>query len=391
MAESEKRKPVKHRDLILETIDQLRKRKARPDKDRICHMLERRHGVSLQETYSDLEALVDQGTVVKVEYKGNTSYRNAAKWRRSHMGHVLNSNEVKEQIRRAVVTLTDFTAPENGSKDEADRADSGVVSPAIAASAPDSALFPPRQNQNSLSDTATAQLSPEGTAVQQAPNLAEKLQLDSSSRINHSVGPSNQTPAVGIKQALHKQSASLLEIENWLKLEDPETALVEKQLFLAVKREVQAGRLIKLPDNSYAIGNGIPLPKKISPAKQKKLQIQGSKNYHSQTAAPKIPSAETKSNIYEEKNTGTAEKKVNKKVKFIEYLIYPGIQICGKVYKALVIISKGRTINHCGGCQAQIFHLLFFPRPRGTCFFFFGNRALVFFFFSTIRYLLFFP
>ncbi len=123
MAESDKRKPVKHRDLILETIDQLRKRKARPDKDRICHMLERRHGVSLQETACDLEALVDQGTVVKVEYKGNTSYRNAAKWRRSHMGHVLNSNEVKEQIRRAVVTLTGFLESQNWPRNEINCAD----------------------------------------------------------------------------------------------------------------------------------------------------------------------------------------------------------------------------------------------------------------------------
>ena len=72
MAESEKVHGVANTQLILETIDQLRKRKARPDKERICHMLQRRHGVSLEATASDLEVLVDQEIVVKVDYKGNT-------------------------------------------------------------------------------------------------------------------------------------------------------------------------------------------------------------------------------------------------------------------------------------------------------------------------------
>ena len=66
MAQSEKAHGVDNAQLILETIDKLRKRKARPDKERICHMLQRRHGVSLEATAADLERLVDAEVVVKV-------------------------------------------------------------------------------------------------------------------------------------------------------------------------------------------------------------------------------------------------------------------------------------------------------------------------------------
>lgn len=70
----------KHKDIVLETIDQLRKRKARPDFERICHMLYRRHGLTKAEVQEELDLLVDAEAVIKVDYKGNTSYRNAAKW-----------------------------------------------------------------------------------------------------------------------------------------------------------------------------------------------------------------------------------------------------------------------------------------------------------------------
>ncbi|CAN8003973.1 unnamed protein product [Ixodes hexagonus] len=70
----------KHKEIVLETIDQLRKRKARPDFERICHMLYRRHGLTKVEVQSELDVLVDAEVVIKVDYKGSTSYRNAAKW-----------------------------------------------------------------------------------------------------------------------------------------------------------------------------------------------------------------------------------------------------------------------------------------------------------------------
>ena len=71
---------IKHRDYILEAIDQLRRRKARPDRERICSYVSRKFGVDNRSLIADLERLVDEQIVIKVEYKGNISYRNAAKW-----------------------------------------------------------------------------------------------------------------------------------------------------------------------------------------------------------------------------------------------------------------------------------------------------------------------
>ncbi|KAK3930653.1 Sterile alpha motif domain-containing protein 13 [Frankliniella fusca] len=71
---------IKNRDCILEAIDQLRRRKARPDRERICTYVGRKVGVDTRSLIADLERLVDEQVVIKVEYKGNISYRNAAKW-----------------------------------------------------------------------------------------------------------------------------------------------------------------------------------------------------------------------------------------------------------------------------------------------------------------------
>ncbi|KAF4521413.1 hypothetical protein B566_EDAN010570 [Ephemera danica] len=74
--------PIKLKKQILEAIDALRGRKARPDVERICNHLQRKHNVEPRETLADLEKLVDHEYVIRVEYKGNISYRNAAKWPR---------------------------------------------------------------------------------------------------------------------------------------------------------------------------------------------------------------------------------------------------------------------------------------------------------------------
>ncbi|KAK7508162.1 hypothetical protein BaRGS_00000401 [Batillaria attramentaria] len=97
----------RYADWILETIDHLRKRKARPDLQHICHMVKRRHGLSFRETEACIEKLVDAEIVVKVDYKGNTSYRNAAKWKKSHLGGVvLNSSLSSKKLREAIFALT---------------------------------------------------------------------------------------------------------------------------------------------------------------------------------------------------------------------------------------------------------------------------------------------
>ncbi|KAJ8938886.1 hypothetical protein NQ318_016090 [Aromia moschata] len=70
---------IKNRDRILEAIDQLRRRKARPDIQRICNYLFRRFAINSAEARADLEWCVANNIVLKVEYKGSISYRNAAK------------------------------------------------------------------------------------------------------------------------------------------------------------------------------------------------------------------------------------------------------------------------------------------------------------------------
>lgn len=74
--------PNKYREWILETIDSLRSRKARPDLERICRMVRRRHGSDPDRTRTELEKLIQEQTVLKVSYKGSISYRNAAKMQR---------------------------------------------------------------------------------------------------------------------------------------------------------------------------------------------------------------------------------------------------------------------------------------------------------------------
>ncbi|KAJ8918794.1 hypothetical protein NQ315_011078 [Exocentrus adspersus] len=70
---------LKNRERILEAIDQLRRRKARPDIQRICNYLFRRFAISSADARSDLDWCVANNIVLKVEYKGSISYRNAAK------------------------------------------------------------------------------------------------------------------------------------------------------------------------------------------------------------------------------------------------------------------------------------------------------------------------
>lgn len=69
----------RYQDLILDAIDQLRRRKARPDAERIYNTLSRRHSISFNDARNALDRCVCNGSVLRVEYKGNISYRNAAK------------------------------------------------------------------------------------------------------------------------------------------------------------------------------------------------------------------------------------------------------------------------------------------------------------------------
>lgn len=90
---------IKQRDRILEAIDQLRRRKARPDSPRICNYMMRRFNVDAKETKSDLQKCVENEIVFKVEYKGDISYRNAAKWNQKHRsGEIIDPAAAEKKV-----------------------------------------------------------------------------------------------------------------------------------------------------------------------------------------------------------------------------------------------------------------------------------------------------
>lgn len=106
---------IRYRDRILEAIDQLRRRKARPDIQRICNFLMRRHSINSNDAKADLQKCVDREIVLKVEYKGSISYRNAAK-KFSHLKRAEGSENLPAAItyskpnRKFVALLTNAFA-----------------------------------------------------------------------------------------------------------------------------------------------------------------------------------------------------------------------------------------------------------------------------------------
>ena len=94
---------ILHEDQILEAIDQLRRRKARPDADRICNYLLRKFSVDARDTIADLHRLIEAEKVIQVDYKGNTSYRNASKWSRLQLYKNRPEGFVKEKLNSAMV------------------------------------------------------------------------------------------------------------------------------------------------------------------------------------------------------------------------------------------------------------------------------------------------
>ena len=123
--------PNKYREWILETIDSLRSRKARPDLERICRMVRRRHGSDPDRTRAELEKLIQEQTVLKVSYKGSISYRNAAKVQRKSRkkseltaGGGGGADEPRERTKHEHLnnnnngdSALSFTDPEEGEED----------------------------------------------------------------------------------------------------------------------------------------------------------------------------------------------------------------------------------------------------------------------------------
>uniref|UniRef100_A0A5K3EYK0 PHD finger protein 10 n=2 Tax=Mesocestoides corti TaxID=53468 RepID=A0A5K3EYK0_MESCO len=101
-----------HRGLILEAIDKLRDRKARPDLERISCLLRRQHNISPSETQLCLSRLAENGSVVCVDYKGNMSYRNPSKWRKTAASAVGITN--RPHISRRILEAIRSLIPEGG-------------------------------------------------------------------------------------------------------------------------------------------------------------------------------------------------------------------------------------------------------------------------------------
>ncbi|XP_072530672.1 sterile alpha motif domain containing 1a isoform X2 [Salminus brasiliensis] len=106
------------REWILDTIDSLRSRKARPDLERICRMVRRRHGSEPDRTCVELEKLIQEHAVLKVNYKGSVSYRNAAKVQRGRR-KLEQASAGKSAAKRACVAEVSRDAGGGGGDDAA--------------------------------------------------------------------------------------------------------------------------------------------------------------------------------------------------------------------------------------------------------------------------------
>ncbi|XP_059191746.1 sterile alpha motif domain-containing protein 1 isoform X2 [Centropristis striata] len=137
--------PNKYREWILETIDSLRSRKARPDLERICRMVRRRHGSDPDRTRTELEKLIQEQTVLKVSYKGSISYRNAAKVQRksrkkseftaagSSSAEAVRERTKHDHLNNNGDSAHSFTDQEEGEEDSEPSPDPNTQTPASCA------------------------------------------------------------------------------------------------------------------------------------------------------------------------------------------------------------------------------------------------------------------
>lgn len=92
---------------ILEAIDKLRSRKSRPDVLRIVSYVSKKYEFPKNDIKEYLEMLSKDGTVLKVEFKGSISYRNAANYR-NVVPKTLNS--VNEESCNVQESISDLVA-----------------------------------------------------------------------------------------------------------------------------------------------------------------------------------------------------------------------------------------------------------------------------------------
>ncbi|KAK3803906.1 hypothetical protein RRG08_059772 [Elysia crispata] len=206
--------PSKHTEWILETIDHLRRRKARPDLARICHVVRRRFGLSPADTEAKLEKLVDAEVVIKVDYKGNVSYRNAAKWRKSMLGcGVLNSTSISTKILEAILEISKAT---------------------------DSIVAAHAKTETESSNISGNIVDSSSTSIDKHDNGGD----DSSTSVSRSQNSAKSAAEIGVP---------LESINGWLKVNCEGFASLRSPLTVILKREIDAGRVRRLTNGNYVI------------------------------------------------------------------------------------------------------------------------------------------
>ncbi|CAG9863567.1 unnamed protein product [Phyllotreta striolata] len=199
---------LRNRERILEAIDQLRRRKARPDFQRISNYLFRRFAVNSSEARADLERCVADNHVLKVEYKGSISYRNAAKKNaQAQMRHKNHTEQSRTKPPPPPPTITNASNNKNNSDDQAG---------GVAANSPGSDNYKTNRQFNELLTNAFGEL------IVYEPDYLE------------TGVPSGEI----IANILAKDSVRY----------------TKKYLSILLEKEVDAGRLIKTQDGSYLMG-----------------------------------------------------------------------------------------------------------------------------------------
>ena len=96
----------KHKEWVIAAIDQIRQRKARPDLQRLCSSLHRKHGLSKSKIQSIIEQLVAENIIFKVVYKGQCSFRHAKSYIKSDSMNNLSTSSRIVQAIRAIMKQT---------------------------------------------------------------------------------------------------------------------------------------------------------------------------------------------------------------------------------------------------------------------------------------------
>ncbi|RUS86597.1 hypothetical protein EGW08_005613 [Elysia chlorotica] len=214
--------PSKHTEWILETIDHLRRRKARPDLARICHVVRRRFGLSPADTEAKLEKLVDAEVVIKVDYKGNVSYRNAAKWRKSMLGcGVLNSTSISTKILEAIIEIS--------------KASNSMVA------------AHPKPEVEICSNSGT------GTTTCSSIANSEKFDNNSNNNKSDNSGVDPSPRQQNSAKSVAEMGVPLESINMWLKVNCEGFAGLRSPLTVILKREIDAGRVRRLPNGNYVV------------------------------------------------------------------------------------------------------------------------------------------